>query len=119
MNIETFTYKQSDALEAFLVAYGYTLCDAVKGASRADELDTLNEFIVEYGALASAYSISVKGFREDLGVGLNEAALMKRKAITERTHNKEWRHFYEETLAALDMLQKSLKMPDSCHFKTQ
>lgn len=101
--IESINFQPSMALERFLVAAGRNLYEAVIAADRIDELAALLELTSTYSGIASAYGEKTSRVPEDLGVGLNEAVLLKHSDITQHgaITNTEWRHHADDTLDAL------------------
>lgn len=102
INIENITFQQSRLLEHVINSLGSVLYDALVKANRYDEVATLSELIGEFTLLASAYGEQTNRIREDLGVGLNEAALLKLEAITKKTGSMEWMSYAEDTKRMLN-----------------
>lgn len=104
MDYEDVVFQKSKVIEDFLLNWGLELCKAIKSAETNEELLVLRNVVTEFAVLASAYSESINGFREDLGVSLGEAIEFKRQAILNETHSKEWEQYLkddEETLNGL------------------
>jgi len=101
-DIEHINYQQSAMLERLLLDFGNLLHHSLVEATREDETMALSELIGEFTLLASAYATKTDRLREDLGVSLNEAALLKLTAIkTGNTHDNEWRRFAEDAKRTL------------------
>jgi hypothetical protein len=100
--MEDITFEPSELLEKVIIDFGKILCNPLIEATRVDELEALNELIGMFTELASAYGEQTDRIREDLGVSLNEAALMKLHAVKQGTGSNEWRYYAEQTKEMLD-----------------
>lgn len=110
-DIESIDFHQSNVLEHTILKLGHTLYDDLIEASREDEIAVLSELIGYFTLLASAYSLKTGHLTEDLGVGLNEAALLKLNAIKQNSNSidNEWRHYAEDTKKVLERLEREIK----------
>lgn len=103
-DLENISFKQSKILEEMIASLGRNLYDVLIKADRYDEVAALCELTGELAILASAYGEQTNRLREDLGVGLNEAALLKLHAVKYETGSREWRAYADETKKILDQL---------------
>lgn len=110
-DIELIDFQQSDVIEHAILKLGHTLYAALIDATREDEVASLGELIGDFALLASAYSLKTDRLREDLGVGLSEAALLKFNAIKQNSNliDNEWRHYAEDTKKTLEMLEGEIE----------
>lgn len=97
IDVEEITFQPSVVIERAIVSLGTTLCDALIKAERYDEVAALSELVGEFTLLASAYGDQTSRIREDLGVGLSEAVLLKLDSITKKTGSLEWKPYVEDT----------------------
>ncbi|HSW77271.1 MAG TPA: hypothetical protein VLG36_00555 [Candidatus Chromulinivoraceae bacterium] len=107
IDIELITFHQSALLERVIIDFGKKLCTLLIEADRYDEVAALGEFIGEFTLLASVYGEQTNCVREDLGVSLNEAAIMKLHAIKHKTGSLEWKYYVDDTKNMLDDLKIS------------
>ncbi len=104
-NIEEIIFQPSAMLEQVIAHLGTTLCDALIKAERYDEVAALSELIGEFTLLASVYGEQTNRINEDLGVSLNEAAIMKLHALKHKTGSFEWKYYADDTKKQLDDLK--------------
>lgn len=109
IDIETMNFQQSAVLEQLILDLGKILHRSLVDANRYEEVAALSELIGEFTLLASSYGEKTTRIREDLGVSLNEAALLKLSAIKRRaaTSDLEWKYYADDTKKVLDELEKS------------
>jgi len=105
--IEEIIFQPSVILEQVIAYLSMTLCDALIKAERYDEVAALGELIGEFTLLASMYGEQTNRVREDLGVSLNEAAIMKLHVIKHGTGSLEWKYYADDTKNMLDSLKIS------------
>lgn len=110
MNIEDIQFEKSETLERFLLDWGRVLCESTRGANSVNDLTAIRSAVTEFSVLASAYSESTNGFREDLGVNLGEAVDLKLNMIKNQKENKEWEFYLRDTEAALGELENERKL---------
>jgi hypothetical protein len=110
IDIEHITFQQSAVIEEIIVKLGNMLYESLIKADRYDEVAALSELIGEFTLLASIYGEQTGQVREDLGVSLNEAALLKLSAIkqNEDSSDLEWKVFADQTKNALNKLKKAI-----------
>lgn len=102
IDIENITFEPSIVLEKVIINFGRTLYNSLIEATRADEIAALSELIGEFTLLASVYGEQTNRIREDLGISLNEAAIMKLYAVKHNTDSVEWKYYAQQTKDMLD-----------------
>jgi hypothetical protein len=103
-DLENISFEPSKLLEETITNLGRDLYDALIKADRYDEIAALNELIGDLATLASTYGGQTNRLREDLGVSLNEAALLKLHAIKHKTGSLEWKSYADDAKSMLDEL---------------
>lgn len=103
--IEEIIFQPSAMLEQVIARLGTTLCDALIKAERYDEVAALSELIGEFTLLASVYGEQTNRISEDLGVSLNEAAIMKLHTLKHKTSSLEWKYYVDDTKKQLNNLK--------------
>lgn len=93
LKIENTQYQQSELLEAYIINHGLLLCNLLMRAKVRDELLVLLNNTSSLSVLCSAYSECTGRIREDLGVNLNEAAIMKYESLKNKKNTEEWKYF--------------------------